>query len=145
MINEPLNCIPELARSKSDDGGSLSERKGGGEDGGGDGKSCGTSIETSDDALSTLEVSSSKFVKFASAFESLPETTETIASKLSGFCITFTVATTVLKKVLESPELITFSAALVMIEPEFTIAFETASIDEETMDADELSAPSVLA
>ena len=35
-----------------------------------------------DDTLSTLEVSSSTFVKFASAFESLPETTETIASKV---------------------------------------------------------------
>ena len=105
----------------------------------------GISTETSVDALSTLEVSSSTFVKFASAFESLPETTETIASKVSGFCITLTVAATVFKKVLELLESTTFSAASVTIEPEFAVALETASIDEVETDADELSAPSVLA
>ena len=83
-------------------------------------------------------------MKFASAFESLPDTTETIASKVSGFCITFTVAAIVFKKVLEPPESLTFSAASDMIEPEFAVALETASIDEGETDADELSAPSVL-
>ena len=106
---------------------------------------CGISTETSVDALSTLEVSSSTFVKFASAFESLPETTETIAFKVSGFCITLTVAATVFKKVLELLESTTFSADSVTIEPEFAVALETASIDEVETDADELSAPSVLA
>ncbi|CAL6414782.1 unnamed protein product [Bathycoccus prasinos] len=139
---ELLNRIPELDRSRIDDGGSASESRGG-VDGGGE--FCGISTETSVDALSTLAVSSSTFVKFASAFESLPEITETIASKVSGFCITLTVAATVFKKVLKLPESTALSAALVRIEPEFAIVFETASIDEEETDADELSAPSVLA
>ena len=106
---------------------------------------CGISTKISVDTLSTLEVSSSTFVKFASAFESLPETTETIASKVSGFCITLTVAATVFKKVLELLESMTFSAACVTIEPEFAVAFEIVSITAVETYADELSTSSVLA
>ena len=137
-MNRSLERTPELVRSRIDEGGSASENKGGG-------GFFGISTETSVDALSTLEASSSAFVKFASAFESLPETTETIASKVSGFCITLTVAATVFKKVLELLESTTFSADSVTIEPEFAVALEITSIDEEETDADELSAPSVLA
>ena len=137
-MNRSLERTPELVRSRIDEGGSASENKGGG-------GFFGISTETSVDALSTLEASASAFVKFASAFESLPETTETIASKVSGFCITLTVAATVFKKVLELLESTTFSADSVTIEPEFAVALEITSIDEEETDADELSAPSVLA
>ena len=137
-MNRSLERTPELVRSRIDEGGSASENKGGG-------GFFGISTETSVDALSTLEASASAFVKFASAFESLPETTETIASKVSGFCITLTVAATVFKKVLELLESTTFSADSDTIEPEFAVALEITSIDEEETDADELSAPSVLA